>query len=435
MNLERLKSILKGYGCRVLYTKPLSENDNSKNQIYFGGSFDVLNILPFSEIHEVASGEWKQERFHAKLNFFWLSDEGKAVSAPQSKLILYPAYPEVRFSGFLQGCSNPPSNLLNKRIPHRILFLSVTTDGRVLGYVADGESEIAGDFKKIKIVEYTGVFSLLSIGENLDTKSQLIEQLKRINKLGWINSKRLNSGGLVMPCLSSNCGGYTLESELGIVPNGYSEPDYLGWEIKQFGVKNFQKLNSAVITLMTPEPTGGEYIEKGLDFFVRKYGYEDKRGRPDRMNFGGIHKIGAVQSNTGLALKLNGFDTTENKIRNADGQIILENSKGGIAAQWSFASLLSHWNRKHNKACYVPSQNTVDPSKAYRYGQIVFLGEGTSFNFFLSQIASGNIYYDPGIKIENFSGSPKPKKRSQFRIKSVNLNNLYNSYSKTDISK
>ena len=40
-----------------------------------------------------------------------------------------------------------------------------------------------------------------------------------------------------------------------------------------------------------------------------------------------------------------------------------------------------------------------------------------------------------GIKIENFSGSPKPKKRSQFRIKSVNLNNLYNSYSKTDISK
>jgi hypothetical protein len=77
----------------------------------------------------------------------------------------------------------------------------------------------------------------------------------------------------------------------------------------------------------------------------------------------------------------------------------------------------------------------VDPSKSYRYGQIVFLGEGTSFNFFLSQIASGNIYYDPGIKIENISGSPKPKKRSQFRIKSANLNNLYNLFSKTDISK
>jgi hypothetical protein len=31
---------------------------------------------------------------------------------------------------------------------------------------------------------------------------------------------------------SSNCGGYTLEAELGATPNGYSEPDFMGWEIK-----------------------------------------------------------------------------------------------------------------------------------------------------------------------------------------------------------
>jgi len=28
----------------------------------------------------------------------------------------------------------------------------------------------------------------------------------------------------------SNRGGYTLEAELGITPNGYSEPDFMGWE-------------------------------------------------------------------------------------------------------------------------------------------------------------------------------------------------------------
>jgi hypothetical protein len=41
-------------------------------------------------------------------------------------------------------------------------------------------------------------------------------------------------------------------------------------------------------------------------------------------------------------------------------------------------------------------------------------------------MASGNIYYDPGIKLENATkGTPKTKRRSQFRIKSGNLGNLY----------
>ncbi len=33
-----------------------------------------------------------------------------------------------------------------------------------------------------------------------------------------------------------------LEAELGVTPNGYSEPDFMGWEIKQFGVKKFDKI-------------------------------------------------------------------------------------------------------------------------------------------------------------------------------------------------
>jgi hypothetical protein len=48
-----------------------------------------------------------------------------------------------------------------------------------------------------------------------------------------------------MACEAPNCGGYTLEAELGITPNGYSEPDFLGWEVKQFGVANFARVNSA----------------------------------------------------------------------------------------------------------------------------------------------------------------------------------------------
>lgn len=38
---------------------------------------------------------------------------------------------------------------------------------------------------------------------------------------------------------------------------------------------------------------------------------------------------------------------------------------------------------------------------------------------------NGNIYYDPGIKMEDASTKPKIKKRSQFRIKSQHLASLY----------
>lgn len=86
--------------------------------------------------------------------------------------------------------------------------------------------------------------------------------------------------------------------------------------------------------------------------------------------------------------------------------------------------MLLHWNRKHNQACYIPSNSDIN--RGYRYGNRIILGEGTDFQFFLRQMAIGNIYYDPGIKLEYASSHPKIKKRSQFRIKSQYLENLYN---------
>ena len=106
-----------------------------------------------------------------------------------------------------------------------------------------------------------------------------------------------------------------MEAELGVTPNGYSEPDFMGWEIKQFGVANFERVNSAVITLMTPEPTDGIYKTHGADYFVRTYGYPDKMGRPDRLNFGGIHKAGIIHPTTQLEMRLIGFDLESGKIK------------------------------------------------------------------------------------------------------------------------
>mgnify|MGYP006435774583 CR=1 FL=1 len=199
----------------------------------------------------------------------------------------------------------------------------------------------------------------------------------------------------------------------------------MGWEIKQFGVKRFDKIESSIITLMTPEPTDGLYRTKGAEHFVRAYGYKDKLGRSDRLNFGGVHKVNEIHKNTSLEMKLVGFDTESGKIKNSSGRIVLLDKNENEAASWSFASLLLHWNRKHDKACYVSSLSKTISEKKYKYGNNVILGTGTDFQLFLSQMAIGNIYYDPGIKLENLSTKPKIKKRSQFRIKSKFLPELY----------
>ena len=125
MDLAALKQLFSDKGCIKVYVKELAPNDNSKNQVYFGGNFEILNILPISEIEAVQAGNWKRERFRALINFAWISEEGNLYPAPRAKLILYPKYPEVRFSGFLANCENAPSSLMTQRTQGRLLFFSV----------------------------------------------------------------------------------------------------------------------------------------------------------------------------------------------------------------------------------------------------------------------------------------------------------------------
>ena len=435
MNLTNLKSLFTNNGCKKVYVKTLSPNDNSKNQVYIGGNFEILNILPISEIVNEEAGDWNKERFKAKINFSWINNEGLIFPAPKAQLILYPKYPEVRFSGFLAGCKKAPSELMTQRLAGRLLFFSVAQNGIILGYVALPSSRIANEFNQIESDSVHGVFSVIDLPQVKNNRIVLLNELKRIHELGWIESKRLDRDGNIMDCRAPNCGGYTLEAELGVTPNGYSEPDFMGWEVKQFGVKNFNQTTSKAITLMTPEPTDGLYKTQGAEYFVRNYGYEDKRGRPDRMNFGGVHRVGEKHHLTDLTMQLIGYDIESGKIRNTNGRIVLLDKKDNESASWSFSSMLKHWNRKHNQACYVPSLSKINPDRKYRYGNEIMLGTGTDFQLFLSQMAIGNIYYDPGIKLENISNKPKIKKRSQFRIKSGFLSNLYKQNEIIDITK
>src|SRR5689334_20094016 len=124
VDLPRLTRMMVAHGVQRLYAKVLAANDNSKNQPYFGGDFSVLNILPAGQPVASATGTHARPIFKAHLNFDWLDDSGRIYPAPHAKLILYPQYPEVRFSGYLLGCANGPSREMGStRTPNRVLFL------------------------------------------------------------------------------------------------------------------------------------------------------------------------------------------------------------------------------------------------------------------------------------------------------------------------
>ena len=261
------------------------------------------------------------------------------------------------------------------------------------------------------------------------SKDVLLRALGAVASRGWLTSTRLDANGTLHPCNAPNCGGLTLEAQLGIASNSRAEPDLHGWEVKQFSVVDFTRFAPrSPITLFTPEPTAGVYATDGVIPFIRRWGYPDRRGRTDRLNVGGRFVAGKRSPRTGLTLQLVGYDSAKYLITDVAGGIALIDDADVVAASWPFTSLIAHWNTKHAQAAYVPSLSRENP-RQYRYADTVFLGEGTDFSRFLRGVSESRVYYDPGIKLEQASGpNPKAHRRSQFRIAFRELKVLYSAF-------
>jgi hypothetical protein len=444
-SLSAVRRAMRSHGVVEVLVKRLAQNDNSKNQIYVGDDLSSLGKLPSREVTLHAGTSRKHEPskrgpiFRAALDFAWLDLRARVFPAPNAKLIVYPQYPEVRLSGFLAGCPEAPSELFDPtkrgRERGRVLLLGFTNDRRIIAAAYSADHPAAREISLLEGEKY-GALEILpdGVAPKVGGEPLLLGELLRIHRLGWIRSKRLTTAGEV-DCRGTNCGGYTLEAELGIIANGFSEPDYHGWEVKQHNVGDLLQPRSSRVTLFTPEPTGGVYVEEGPEAFVRRWGYPDKRGRPDRLNFGGVYRCGELPHPlTSLRLRLIGFDSTSGQF-DGGGKVALVDDTDAIAAEWSFAKLMDHWKRKHDKAAYIPSVAENDPVNRYRYGKDVLLAEGAFFVRLLRAFDAGSVFYDPGIKLENAEG-PRPalKRRSQFRIASGGLQGLYDSTRKIDVS-
>lgn len=346
--LTRLLDQMAAHGAVRFYAKRLAPNDNSKNQVYLGGGFGALNIILHGPVEsdDTSRAGIVRNRAKAMVRFFWFDDEG-VTPAPDAQLILYPKYPEVRMSGFLRGAERAPNALMKSRDEGRVLFLGICPDGRVLGRVVACDDPVALAFDAAAPgLDTIGVFLDLETlrQDGTDPKQALLAALRRIHGKGWIASQKMGRAGVPEPYSARNGGGYTLEAELGISPNGYADPDFMGWEVKQYGVSDFISYRAkSPVTLMTPEPTGGLYRDEGVATFLRRYGYADRSGKADRINFGGVYAASRdFHPETGLMLRLAGFDAATGKIIDLDGGIVLLDRDDNIAASWGFRGIIAH---------------------------------------------------------------------------------------------
>lgn len=187
--------------------------------------------------------------------------------------------------------------------------------------------------------------------------------------------------------------------------------------------------------MLTPEPTGGFYREKGVEAFLRRFGYADKSGKAGRLNFGGGYSSArGCHPDTGLQLRLTGYDFESGKITDLTGGIALLDQHGEVAALWQYTGIIEHWNRKHAQAAYIPSLFRTPPPE-YRFGPRIQLCEQTDLILFLKALAAGTVYYDPAIKLEtDVAGNFRIKRRSQFRIRHDQLGQMYHATEVVELS-
>lgn len=431
-----LRDLLRAQGCTHAVVKLLAPNDNSKNQIFMGSDLVEVAAIPSGATSLVAGRSGKGSRgfqiIHAPIKMFWLGPSF-AEPAPHAQLILYPQYPEVRLSGLLRGVRSAPSRLLSVtergREQGRVLILGINdVENTVFAIVISASARSADYFRSLANRQSTKILAAWSMdGPSFGSKSKLFTELCRVTKKGWIPGKRLTRQGEVL-YRAQNGGGYTLEAELGISANGYPNPDYMGWEVKQHAVGNLDTPRASRVTLFTPEPDLGYYVAEGIPKFVRNFGKWNSGKQ--RWDFTGSHRCDERSSRTGLTLSIEGFVPTSLRF-DAGGSIALLDKSDLVVAGWSFTKLLDHWKRKHAMAAYVPSVSrkvTVGGQvhTEYKFGSRVELGEGTTFTKLLEGIARGTIIYDPGIRLDE---SGEAKRRSQFRTSSRNLKCLYDHFS------
>ncbi|KFI52529.1 MvaI/BcnI family restriction endonuclease [Bifidobacterium callitrichos] len=438
-DIDRVHDLLTNAGASSIWVKCLKRNHNSKQQIWLANDPSDLSFLPLGEPSYTPAKSQKKKAGNPVIQipvaWQWVTPSGQ-FDAPNAKLCYYPQYPEVRFSGFLQGCKEPPSELLNEakrgHEENRCLFLGPVKNNageivRVVGLVVGADSPAAQYVLGMETFETGHLCPIVyQTTKQRDEFSVLEHALANIVGRKIVPWRLNNDGAVVKPYIAPNAPGLTLEAELGVGENAIPGPDFDIWELKVVKQKSLERRYNHKVTLFTPQPDLPETGRLSTAEFVLKYGHvhtKDDDGNPTSCYFtsGDIQREGEDRSGAKLELVLEGF--TDAKHFDPNGMIALyEKGTKNLAAGWSYLKLLGHWQRKHNRAAYVPYlREDKGGDTSVEFGPLITLGISTSFGLFLQAFKDGKAVYDPGDKATLVDGKWTPHARSQFRI---NLNDI-----------
>ena len=422
-SFDNIREAFKVRNVENIYAKILSSNDNSKNQIYLGGDFRLLRNLPMEnfEVLEGTSTKKKKssEILRAGLPLYWLSSDGmRDAPAPQAKLIMYPQYPEVRFSGMLAGCPKDiaPCSLISSRIQGRILIFGTRKKEptAIYGLVLEGSEPAAEEIRNLFsnggfIEEYGPLRRFFNPNS---AEAYLISQFEKIDFEHPVIPQKTNQEGSAV-YQARNSAGYTLESLMGVQANSLPMPDIGCWELKAIETKNYPfPYLSKKVTLLTAEPDCGMYKDD-LDLFRHKYA---SSASDTRQNFTGPWAVGSGL-NKGLELFYDPFHFELALKPYADGE---------LAAGWRMSGLLNHWKAKHEHAAFVTYKK--ENNGLVQFSPYVCLGKGATFELFLNGLTSGMIVCDPGVSFTKIGEKWKVHKRTQWRTCVKDLPWLYTSF-------
>jgi hypothetical protein len=437
--LHEIYERLRTAGVEVAILKMLPKNANDKNQIYLASDFGVLFDLFDITVGEraISSSEKSTGAPTSRIteavfaSFHWMRRDGRLVRAKRAKAIIYPQYPEARLSGLQTVENTMPQSMAvtyTKSNPdsRRLLVLGKLPRGECLSLVyIEVSSALEDEVNALPGFERARACKRLLVEQKNSEKlaSRLTKVLGRT-----FRGSRLDAYGRSLPFSGTQVCGYTLEHELGIIPNADMNGDLYGIELKTH--------TQVKVTLFTPEPDGGHYC-KDFNGFMHKYGYLDNNGD---LRLTGIHRAGVMCDKSGLTLQVREFRLADGvltafpydsstplttKIDTVD--VALIDKDGEVAAAWSLARLMNCWGAKHNEVVFIPAikepnQNTSEVALGYEYkvsfSENVMWCTGTSAEQLLDAINSGTIFLDPAPKL-HATNSSKNKRRAQWRVNDV----------------
>lgn len=252
----------------------------------------------------------------------------------------------------------------------------------------------------------------------LFTKESLIEKLKAIAAMGWVeNARHGNSGGI----------GNTLEDLLEIKENNLPIPNAAEWELKS------QRLNSTSLTTlfhMEPSPRAIGFVPKVL---LPLYGWGHQGAgtlyKQEEMSFRQTI-CGSSCSDRGFSVKIDhkdqkvliSFDSSKVSTRHNDwlNSVKQKVGLGELNPQpyWGFDDLKHKAGTKLLNCFYVQAEvKTVKDKEFYKYLKIMMLRK-FSFDGFLKSLDEGKVLVDFDARTGHNHGT-------KFRLRQNALPNLY----------